>query len=506
MRSIGGGALAGLGRGGLALAWVAWATSGCLLLSPGDYACRQDADCVFPFRCNTATGTCETRLTDGGAPPSSGPSSGTGSTSSTPSSTSASAASSSGTSALASSAAGSTGGPSSSVSWASSSGASGDGSSSFTGVSTSGSGSSQASSRGPCLGCANAQQCPVPDNACLQAECDAENCCGTVPKAESTPTVQGQTLGDCRVVVCDGQGGTRQAEDPLDLPQSAPECLRSPACGGVPLRPVYLAEEAGVLCSGGVCGNAEAAGTCVQCNVNADCPATGNACLAAVCTRHMCDVSPRTGEAVGTQVPGDCQRVVCTRTGGQMSVDDPNDVPLTSPECQQDPTCAGSPLAPSHGAADPGIPCSGGRICGADDAAGICVECNAWQDCPPTGNECVARICEANRCGTINLGAETALAVQQGGDCQRLVCNGMAGSRSVDDAMDLPTPASVCQTMPACSGIPLAPAFTPAATSVMCAASTLVGRCGEGAAAGQCVECNVDMDCTVGGCVNNACQ
>jgi hypothetical protein len=148
-------------------------------------------------------------------------------------------------------------------------------------------------------------------------------------------------------------------------------------------------------------------------------------------------------------------------------------------------------------------------VCGSGAAAGTCVECNAPADCPATGNECVTRTCVANTCGTMNLGASHTLSTgQTPGDCQRIVCNGAGGTTSADDPTDLPASSTVCLTNPACTGVPLAPSFTPAAAGTDCTADNNPPNdvCGSDIAAGTCVDCNGDGDCTAPAtCVNHVC-
>ena len=101
---------------------------------------------------------------------------------------------------------------------------------------------------------------------------------------------------------------------------------------------------------------------------------------------------------------------------------------------------------------------------------------------------------------------------QTAGDCQKVVCNGAGGTTLVDDAFDLPTTTELC-LMPACTGAPLAPSFTPAAAGTNCSAEQPAGStkhvCGDDVAtAGTCVECNIVADCSVdgGSCTNHVCN
>jgi hypothetical protein len=63
-----------------------------------------------------------------------------------------------------------------------------------------------------------------------------------------------------------------------------------------------------------------------------------------------------------------------------------------------------------------------------------------------------------------------------------------------------------------CTGSPLSPSFTPAATGTSCIAdnnppNTVCGATGNPLVAGTCVQCNVTGDCSSPKvCVANACQ
>jgi hypothetical protein len=139
-------------------------------------------------------------------------------------------------------------------------------------------------------------------------------------------------------------------------------------------------------------------------------------------------------------------------------------------------------------------------------------------DCPPTGNECIANVCDAQSCcATQNLDQSHSLSTgQTAHDCQRIVCNGNGGTTTVDDATDLPSTTETCLTSPACTGVPLAPSFSPAPTGTDCSGDgqSPTHVCGDTNSinAGTCVQCNVGADCPAvsdGGaptCVNNICQ
>jgi hypothetical protein len=92
-------------------------------------------------------------------------------------------------------------------------------------------------------------------------------------------------------------------------------------------------------------------------------------------------------------------------------------------------------------------------------------------------------------------------SLQTPGDCQQIVCNGSGGVTSIDDATNLPTSDTVCETNPACCGpSPLVPCFMAAPTGTSCTADNnppnqVCGNTSNDDIAGTCVECNGDGDC-----------
>lgn len=245
------------------------------------------------------------------------------------------------------------------------------------------------------------------------------------------------------------------------------------------------------------------------CQGPSDCPPTGNECVIATCDLGVCGtMNLGTSHVVSTQTSGDCHLVVCDGAGGTTMVNDDSDPPPAT-QCEAF-TCNAGAVMGNPEPTTTTCSTGGGRVC---DGAGHCVECNAIADCGPTGNECVVATCNANTCGTMNLGnSHTLTTGQTAGNCQRRVCDGAGGITSVDDATDLPTASTVCQINPSCAGSPLAPAFDPAPTGTDCTADGVAPRdvCGDTTMptfAGTCVECNIDADCTAGTCqANHTCS
>ncbi|MFO0675763.1 MAG: hypothetical protein U0169_04475 [Polyangiaceae bacterium] len=121
--------------------------------------------------------------------------------------------------------------------------------------------------------------------------CDvAENCTGTTAACPAngfrpngfTPAAL-QTPGDCQKIICVGTNATSvtSANDVTDVPVSTSRCLVNARCdvAGGPATPTFDPAATGTNCSsdpgpGIVCGNSSnpvIAGTCVDCNSDADC-------------------------------------------------------------------------------------------------------------------------------------------------------------------------------------------------------------------------------------------
>ncbi len=167
------------------------------------------------------------------------------------------------------------------------------------------------------------QSCPVPDNACLEATCMPNGDCGTTPRADGFALAD-QTAGDCKTIVCDGNGGTRTEAAPNDFFDDGAQCTTD-SCEGTTPKNTPLAS--GMTCSdnnGKVC---DGAGACVECVKGSDCMSNvcqGNACVAGSCgdmTKNNNETDVDCGGSCGKcadgktcNVAGDCQSGVCSNT------------------------------------------------------------------------------------------------------------------------------------------------------------------------------------------------
>ncbi|MDX2166010.1 MAG: DUF1566 domain-containing protein [Deltaproteobacteria bacterium] len=158
-------------------------------------------------------------------------------------------------------------------------------------------------------------------------------------------------------------------------------------------------------------------------------------------------------------------------------------------------TVAPPTQTPGGGSAAAGAPCAANNQC----ASGICGVFGSGRCCAAACS--ASGICGATDCnaaGACVYPSTATIAGAVAGDCQKLTCNGAGGTMSVDDPSDPPVSSSACLTNPTCSGSPLAPQFTAAPAGTDCTADNAPPTrvCGSGLAAGACVECNTNADCS----------
>jgi hypothetical protein len=415
---------------------------------------------------------------------------------------------------------------------------------------------------GQCPACGNGQTCLVPSD-CASTVCSSGACVECTAPTDCAAQASLCLVNTCTATTC----GTTNA-------------ATGTAC----------TDNGGTVCS--------ASGTCVACNVDADCAGGGvcsnNTCMAATCADGVKDGSETDVDCGGTACPpcvdtkhcavnADCVNKLCFGTGPGTCVScmdmikDGNETGVdcggtqcdalgqtcpagggcgTASDCTSPAACSGStytpPTACTGGLCVAGVskPCAGpdglcnaavgcvqcnastdcaaascsgatftpaatcvsnacvagtqqactgsAKVCNAADG---CVQCNTVADCP-AATFCSTPTCTANVCGTVFVPAGTALpnGSQTAGDCQKLVCNGNGSVTSVDDATNIPTSTSACETNPSCTGNPLAPSFTPAPTGTDCTTDSdpsafVCGNTSNSNIAGTCVECNTDADC-----------
>ncbi len=126
------------------------------------------------------------------------------------------------------------------------------------------------------------------------------------------------------------------------------------------------------------------------------------------------------------------------------------------------------------------------------------ITCADPSQCSDPMNECLVGTCEMEACGIAAVPSGTpTLAGQLAGDCRRKVCDGAGTVAIVNDDNDPVDDLNDCTADTCSSGQHV---FTPIAGTCAQSGGTM---CGDpaGPNAGQCVECNVDADCTTMGYV-----
>ncbi len=345
---------------------------------------------------------------------------------------------------------------------------------------------------GKCVSCTKASDCGV-DDGCKTFTCDAGTC-NQHNEDSGTVATSGQTTGDCKVVQCDGNGGTMSVADPSDLPVDGNECTDDLCAGDTPSNPPVTT---GTACASGT-KRCDMNGICAECFAPSDCPGTDTECQARTCVAGACGtMNQPLGTALAIQTPGDCQKNVCDGNGGTTVQADDTDLPDDFDLCTDDVCTAGAPTNPDKSA---GTVCGTGLTC---DAVGDCTGCALATDCPGTDDECKTRTCTTGVCGFTFTAAGTATTTQTAGDCKQNQCDG-AGHIEVA-ALDTDVPAddgNACTSETCSAGAPKHPAKIAGTT---CATGVCDGS-------GSCVACNVatdcpgsDTDCTVRSCTSHVC-
>lgn len=204
--------------------------------------------------------------------------------------------------------------------------------------------------------------------------------------------------------------------------------------------------------------------TCTVTGACGGCTSPDQCGVSKPCLPWICDVdficrqtpSPN-GQALQTQAPGDCKKVVCDGSGAEKTVNDDSDAPTY--DCYNT-TCAGgnevkTPLAQ-------GAPCTvGGNSC---DGEGNCVECNTDNDCGAAGTFCDPKSNTCFKCNDaiqngdesdVDCGGDRCAACIQGQKCNviqdcasNLSCaDGVCCTSACDqpcEACNLPTSVGSC--------------------------------------------------------------
>jgi len=278
---------------------------------------------------------------------------------------------------------------------------------------------------GSCVQCNSDGQCNSDDGVCEQDKCLAKNCMIVNDSAGTPAPVQED--GDCKTVVCDGNGdpnSTPQVEDG-DLPIDSNECTEDVCTAGSPSNPAEPAETSCSQNGGVVCNGDMGAPACVECATVNQCGA-GESCDTSTWTCKQQDSQPCSDDNQCLSnhcIDGVCCNTTCTGT------------------------CQACDVAGSVGACtlipfnqDPDDEC----VDGACDGAGTCklsdgIGCGVGTDC--LSGECTDGVCCDDPCGgnceacdlAGSVGACTLVPFGEDPDdeCANGACN--AGACQLDD-------------------------------------------------------------------------
>jgi hypothetical protein len=228
---------------------------------------------------------------------------------------------------------------------------------------------------GGCVGCNQPDDCGGTPTFCQGITCIGETC-GVSNTGLGTPLPPAdQTAGDCQVLQCNGLGMSESVVDIDDVPaDDGNDCTAEVCTMGAPQ---HEDEPLGTPCAqngGNVC---DGLGTCVECNVPADCgPAP--ACQTATCIANQCGTQNQPNltmcdDGLFCTVTDQCSGGACVGTGSPcLGPDGDGNCAESCDETQND--CAGN---------DPGgSPCDDGLFCTVTDT------CNGNGACTGTGVPC----------------------------------------------------------------------------------------------------------------------
>lgn len=279
--------------------------------------------------------------------------------------------------------------------------------------------------------CTDTSDCPAPSSTCVDATCKS-GVCGETPKASGT-SVDGDTVGDCKKLQCDGAGKVVSANDDTDVPDDKNPCTDDICTNGTAS---HTFKGAGTTC--GTALVCDAAGHCQGCNQASDCDGIDDECSKRTCNDGTCGRSyTEYGAPVTAQTAGDCKTSVCDGAGKTIPVNDDTDTASDNNSCTND-VCKNGTL--SHPSVGDGTLCDGGKTC----KAGVCTGCTTATDCPTNHTECQFASCNDGICGLNNAPKGTRLTAQTNGDCKTAVCGDDGNVTWEADNADLPNDNKVC--------------------------------------------------------------
>jgi hypothetical protein len=365
---------------------------------------------------------------------------------------------------------------------------------------------------GHCVQCTRADECAGPVDNCQHPVCN-DGVCTTEFTPNETPTIDAppQQPGDCRTIVCDGNGGTTAITNDEDLPADLGACFFGSCTNGTPGQKQM---PAGTVCDPDNSLVCNATGDC-GCRGPGDCvaPATcGGEGIPLVCgcLAASCEYLGRTCGAVsdGCYSTLDCNNSL--KDGSETDVDCGGADAQCSNRCAQGKRCLGNSDCGSGFCVD-GVCCN--TACdGACEAcssskkgAGPDGVCGAIQANTDPDNECDdegAASCGQN--GSCN-GAGACALYGAGTNCAAASCAGttLTPARTCDGQGTCQS-ASTTSCAPYTCGVDAC--RTTCAVDVDCAAGSYCNTLGQCASkAPQGFACTASNQCQTGYCIDGYC-
>lgn len=338
-------------------------------------------------------------------------------------------------------------------------------------------------------------------NPCTEDSCNASLGTCTFVKLDGLPTPGfTEPVGDCKIHICSA-GEDAPLNDDADTADDMNSCTFDVCMNGVGSHPGV---SMGTPCMVGQPDVCNGQGTCVECNVPADCVnlPTNDDCQTRTCTNNKCGQDfAAAGKPISNQKAGDCKEVQCDGAGKTMTVNSAVDVPEDNNPCTENICTNGMPSNPNIAA---GVSCGNPLIC---DGNGKCIGCFTPTDCVdlPPNDFCKTRTCINQECGLSLTAAGTDTPDNQTAEnCKVLECDAMGNIVESVDPNDKPVDGNGC-TQDSCSmqGVPSNPPEPVNAACMQMGGTVCNG-------AGVCKVDNGDAcaaagDCLSGFCVDGVC-
>jgi hypothetical protein len=365
-------------------------------------------------------------------------------------------------------------------------------------ASASTSSATSSSGTGGCSGgaasCTDPSTCPAPAGECVIAICNSMGCCGTSNVGDNT-AVSTQTKGDCKKVVCDGMGQTKSINDDADLPDDSNVCTTDLCDVGTPSNVPVSPTTPGQCMIGavqGLCGDpsGSAKGTCVECNVGADC--TSLVCQSNKCVSAMCGDSVQNGSETDKDCGGMCGPCADTRKC-LVAMDCLSKVCDSTTKTCTPATCSDNTQNQTESDVDCGAACATqNKLCGTGK------KCVAATDCQSSVCNAGSKTCTAPNCtDSVKNGNETDV------DCGGPVaggCNRCANNLSCQSSSDCQS--GYCDAAKHCS---VCTQDSQCNSGLFCNGGVCVPKLANGMLCTGATQCSSN-NCVDGYCCNSPCS